>query len=96
MMKSMNQTAFSRRQLIDAVNSLPSEVLPELANYLAYIQFKISSPAQAEKPASGSSFLFSIAGIGEAEEILSECDEDILQKEIDPVRGWSFDRGGKP
>lgn len=83
----MNASTLSKRQLIDVINSLPSEVLPELANYLSYIQFKISSPAQAEKPASESSFLLSIAGLGEAEESLSECDEDILQKEIDPVRG---------
>jgi hypothetical protein len=78
------------------INSLPSEALPERANYLAYIQFKISQPEQTEKAASGSSFLLSIAGLGEAEENLSQCDEDILQKEIDPVRSWGLDQKGKP
>ena len=37
-----------------------------------------------------SEFLFSIVGIGEAEEDLSERDEEILSEEIDPVRGWSL------
>lgn len=92
----MNPATIARRQLIDVINSLPSEVLPELANYLAYIQFKISQPEQTENQASGSSFLLSIAGLGEAEENLSQCDEDILQQEIDPVRGWGLDRKGKP
>ena len=92
----MDSSTIARRQLIDVINSLPSEVLPELANYLAYIQFKISRPEQTEKSASGSRFLLSISGLGEAEENLSECDEDILQKEIDPVRGWGLDQKGKP
>jgi hypothetical protein len=92
----MNQSIVARHQLIDVINNLPSEVLPELANYLSYIQFKIARPAQTEKSASGSSFLLSIAGIGEAEENLSQCDEDILQQEIDPVRGWGLDRKRKP
>lgn len=91
----MSQSIVARHQLIDVINSLPSEVLPELANYLSYIQFKIARPAQTEKPASGSSFLLSIAGLGEAEENLSQCDEDILRKEIDPVRGWGLDHEGK-
>ncbi len=92
----MNPSIVARHQLIDVINNLPSEVLPELANYLSYIQFKIARPAQTEKSTSGSSFLLSIAGIGEAEENLSQCDEDILQQEIDPIRGWGFDRKGKP
>ena len=73
----MNASTISKRQLIDVINSLPSEVLPELANYLSYIQFRISSPAQAEKPTSGSSFLLSIAGLGDVEENLSECDKEL-------------------
>lgn len=36
-------------------------------------------------------FLLSIAGIGQAEEDLSERDEEILASEIDPIRGWGFD-----
>jgi hypothetical protein len=92
----MNPSIVARHQLIDVINNLPSEVLPELANYLSYIQFKIARPVQTEKSTSGSSFLLSIAGLGEAEENLSQCDEDILQQEIDPVRGWGLDREGKP
>ena len=37
-------------------------------------------------------FLLSIAGLGAAEEDLSERDEEILSEEIDPVRGWSLNR----
>ena len=85
----MNTITPTRRQLIDAINRLPSDVLPELANYLTYLQFKVESPPQSEQP--GSKFLLSIAGIGKAEEDLSERDEEILVGEIDPVRGWGFD-----
>ncbi|MEZ4663508.1 MAG: hypothetical protein R2911_38690 [Caldilineaceae bacterium] len=85
----------SRGQLIDAVRKLPLEALPELASFLNYLQFKVESPIQSPKPAplaSGSEFLLSIAGIGIAEADLSERDEEILAKEIDPIRGWSFER----
>jgi hypothetical protein len=85
----MNTLTPTRRQLIDAINRLPAEVLPELANYLTYLQFKVERPSQSEK--SGVGFLLSIAGIGEAEEDLSERDEEILAGEIDPIRGWGFD-----
>lgn len=85
----------SRSQLIEVVNTLPVEALPELANFLSYLQFKVESapqPESAAQPASGSEFLLSIAGLGSADEDLSERDEDILADEIDPVRGWSFER----
>jgi hypothetical protein len=68
---------------------LPAEVLPELANYLTYLQFKVERSSQSDQ--SGAGFLLSIAGIGEAEEDLSEQDEEILAGEIDPIRGWGFE-----
>jgi hypothetical protein len=89
----MNTLTPTRRQLIDAINKLPSEVLPELANFLSYLQFKVELPPQPKQ--SGTGFLLSIAGIGEAEEDLSERDEEILAEEIDPVRGWGFDHEGQ-
>ena len=92
----MNSSAIARQQLIEVINRLPSEVLPELANYLDYLKFKTtSSSVPKSETTSGNSFLLSIAGLGEAEENLSECDEDILQQEIDPIRGWGFDREEK-
>ena len=83
----MNTRAPTRRQLIDVVNELPADVLPELANFLTYLQFKLESPKQQKSPKSGTEFLLSIAGIGERPEDLSECDEEILAGEIDPIRG---------
>lgn len=77
----------SRGQLIDAVSKLPLEVLPELASFLNYLQFKVESPPQTEQVqqvAKGSEFLLSIAGIGTADEDFSDRDEEILAEEIDP------------
>ena len=91
----MNSLTPSRGQLIDSVRKLPVEALPELASFLNYLQFKAESPVQPQKPAplaSGSEFLLSIVGIGIAEADLSERDEEILTEEIDPIRGWSFER----
>lgn len=85
----------SRGQLIDAVSKLPLEVLPELASFLNYLQFKVESPPQTEQGqqvAKGSEFLLSIAGIGTADDNLSERDEEILAEEIDPVRDWTLAR----
>jgi len=88
----MNTLTPDRSQLIKAINKLPVDVLPELADYLTYLQFKIKSITTPENTKQKSSFLLSIAGLGEAEEDLSERDEEILSEEIDPVRGWSFNR----
>ncbi|MCI5158653.1 MAG: hypothetical protein D3906_09500 [Candidatus Electrothrix sp. AUS1_2] len=88
----MNTLTPDRGQLIEAINKLPLDVLPELADYLAYLQFKIKSVAKPEKKKQKSEFLLSIAGLGEAEEDLSERDEEILSEEIDPIRGWSLNR----
>ena len=81
----------SRPQLIEVIKNLPREALPELASFLTYLQFK-AEKAKETKNASGAEFLMSIVGLGEAEEDLSERVEEILAKEIDPVRGWSFER----
>lgn len=42
---------------------------------------------------SDAGFLLAIAGIGAGEADLAERDEEILAREIDPVRGWGFDDG---
>ncbi len=85
----------SRQQLIEAINKLPSDVLPELANFLTYLQFKVKTPSQDEQVKSGSEFLLSIAGLGEGEARLAERDEEILAEEIDPIRGWGFENEGQ-
>ena len=84
-----------RQQLTKAINELPAEVLPELANFIEYLRFKVNPPepsSQAEmQEDSGSTFLLSIAGLGTSDEDdLSERDEEILATEIDPVRGWGL------
>ncbi|MEZ4714451.1 MAG: hypothetical protein R3A44_45145 [Caldilineaceae bacterium] len=92
----MNTLTPSRSQLIEVINKLPLAVLPELASFLNYLQFKAETPPQPEQTVSGSEFLLSIAGIGTGEAELSERDEEVLAEEIDPVRGWSFSREAQP
>lgn len=86
----MKTSSPSRPQLIEVIKNLPGEVLPELANFLTYLQFKSEKPEE-EKDNSGVDFLMAIAGLGEADEDLSERTEEILAEEIDPVRGWGFE-----
>ncbi len=75
-------TTPTRQELSEAMAELPAEMLPELANFLEYLRFKvhasvgepIASPQTVEK---GDNFLLSIAGLGESEEIdLSERDKE--------------------
>jgi hypothetical protein len=87
----------TRQELIEKIKKLPYEVLPELATFIAYLQYRadlpVPSPQASEQPKSGSAFLLSIAGLGQSDEDdLSERDEEILVKEIDPIRGWSLKR----
>jgi hypothetical protein len=88
----MNTLTPDRGKLIEAINKLPMDVLPELADYLSYLQFKIKSVAKPEKTKQKSDFLLSIAGLGEAEEDLSERDEEILVKETDPMGAFPKSR----
>lgn len=87
----MNSVTPTRQQLAQAIEELPLEALPELANFIEYLQFKASStPALKEDELEGRDFLMRIAGLGESDETdLSERDEEILKSEIDPIRGFS-------
>lgn len=89
-----------RQQLIETVDNLPTEVLPELAIFLDYLRFKTGYTPPAlgvMPPAAGSSFLLAIAGIGASEETdIAERDEEILAAEIDPIRGWGLPRESLP
>ena len=85
----------SHQQLAQAINELPAEILPELANFIDYLRFKLNfhnQVSQINTPTNASSaFLLAIAGIGASdEEDVSERDEEILAAEIDPIRGWSL------
>jgi hypothetical protein len=82
----------TKQELSQAIDELPSEVLGELSNFIAYLRFKVNSnlsPTHDEKE-EGSNFLMSIVGLGSSDETdLSERDEDILAAEVDPIRGFS-------
>ena len=77
----MERAASIRQQLIKAINELPADALPELADFIEYLRVKMNpskSPPEAEiQPDSGSAFLLSIAELGAADE-------------VDPVHGWGF------
>lgn len=90
----MQNTTPTRQQLIEEISKLPSDILPELADFLSYLRHKSFSLASEhtqvdESARSGAKFLLSIAGLGESQENdISERDEEILSSEIDPIRGW--------
>ncbi|RKZ92912.1 MAG: hypothetical protein DRR19_02825 [Candidatus Parabeggiatoa sp. nov. 1] len=94
----MDTLMLSHQQLTQAINELPTEVLPELANFIEYLRFKLTnshnaSEAKTQNSAAGSPFLLAIAGIGASDEDdISERDEEILANEIDPIHGWSLKR----
>lgn len=79
----MNYRPPTREQLSQAIDELPSEALPELANFIEYLRFKVNSFQDSVKTEPKSNgFLMSIAGLGESEETdLSERDEEILASE---------------
>jgi hypothetical protein len=92
----MNSSISLRQKLTKTINELPTEVLPELVNFVEYLRFKVNFPQiQHIKPQIPSDlpFLQAIAGIGASDEDdISERDEEILAKEIHPIYGWSLKR----
>ena len=91
----MDTPIFTHQQLAKAINELPAEVLPELATFIDYLRFKVTSPTPLSEAdtleSSGSAFLLSIADLGVADEDdISERDEEILANEIDSIRGWGL------
>lgn len=80
------------------ITQLPASALPELLNFVEYLQLKTDDrfplPPSSQP---GSNFLLSIAGIGTSEEDdLSERDEEILAQEVDPIRGWGLKTDNRP
>ncbi len=82
-------TTVERQKLIEAINTLPNEVLFELASFLDYLRYK--SVQQREPDHQASSFLLAVAGLGNSNQPdISERDEEILCNEIDPIYGWNL------
>lgn len=77
----------AREQIIETIYELPEETLPELTNFISYLQFKTAGVASAAGTAEkdrrhgGRSFLLAIADLGVAEEDLAEHAEEILARE---------------
>lgn len=84
----MDEIIAERQKLIEAVNTLPDEVLLELAGFLDYLRYK--SVQRREPDNNAANFLVAVAGLGNSgQHDVSDRDEEILGSEIDPVYGWS-------
>lgn len=84
----MNDLTVERQQLLEAVRDLPDEGLPELANFLGYLHYKTRQQKGTET--NQPNFLTAIAGLGQSDhQDIAERDEEILQAETDPIRGWT-------
>ncbi len=66
----MNATIYKRQKLSRAIDELPDEVLPELSEFIHYLQYKtaVPHPEIVAEPSPGSAFLLAIADIGETDE----------------------------
>jgi hypothetical protein len=85
----MNRSTVERQQLLEAVNALPDEALVELISFLDYLRYK--SAHQRELTTHASNFLLAVSGLGNSgQQDVSERDEEILRREIDPVYGWNL------
>jgi hypothetical protein len=74
----MDGTTVERQKLIEAVSTIPNEVLLELASFVDYLRYK--STQQKEPNNNASSFLVAIAGLGNSgQKDVSERDEEILR-----------------
>ncbi len=78
----MSKTTVERQNLIEAVNTLPDEVLIELTSFVEYLRYKTVQPQNAEPPVQN--FLLTVAGLGNSGQTdISDSDEEILRNEID-------------
>ena len=77
----MSKLTIERKNLIEAVNTLPDEMLIELANFVEYLRYKTvqHQPSVTPEP----NFLLTISGIGNSGQVdISDSDEEILRNEI--------------
>jgi hypothetical protein len=83
----MDRSTVERQTLMSAVGALPDEALFELSSFVDYLRYK-SAPRYAPTN-EGASFLGAVAGLGHSGQTdISERDEEILRREVDPVYGW--------
>lgn len=91
----MPKKTVERQDLIEAVNTLPDEVLIELASFVEYLRYKTVQSQSTEPPKQN--FLLAVAGLGKSgQPNISEIDEEILRNEIDPIHGWNSKPGDQP
>jgi predicted transcriptional regulator len=74
------EVVYRIEELADRENRTPSEVVADAIELY---------DSQKKKKIPGVEFLMSIAGQGSSnEDDVSERDEEILESEVDPIRGW--------
>ncbi len=85
----MNSVDLTHQQLSQAINELPLAALPELADFIEDLRFKLNlTSAAINNEQKESNFLLSISGIGESSKPdLSDKDTENLAPEIEPNRG---------
>ena len=65
----MDSVSLTHEQLSQAINELPLAALPELADFIESLLFKLNlTPAAINNEPEESNFLLSISGIGESSE----------------------------
>jgi Protein of unknown function (DUF2281) len=80
----MSKTTIERQNLIEAVNTLPDEVLIELTSFVEYLRYKTVQHQNSKPPVQN--FLLTVAGLGKSGQTdISDSDEEILRNEIDPL-----------
>lgn len=86
----MNMNTINHHAIIHTIKGLPAEALPELAEFINFLKFKMNMP-QVENKKKPSDFLMSIADLGASDEDdISERAEEILSREISSVNGWTI------
>ena len=84
----MNTLTPTRQQIIEIIDNLPENDFSELVSFIGYLHYKT---VETKTKPPHNSFLLSIAGLGASgEKDVSERDEEILENEVNPIRGWSL------
>lgn len=60
----MDRSTVERQQILEAVSTLPEEVLVELASFLDYLRYKSAQRTEANNQSA--SFLVSVSGLGDS------------------------------
>lgn len=82
-------SAIEQHLILVTLDSHLSDVAKDHGCQVVYLEGQ-AEPKQAATPNQPSTFLASIAGLGDSGQVdISEHDEDILKHEIDPIHGWT-------